>query len=178
MTHTTRGPLGAVLRGVLAGAVGTLAMDLVGYVRYRRDGGDESFTKWEFSTSTDSYDEASAPAEVGRRVAEGVFEEDLPEDSAGTMSNVMHWATGLGYGAGHGLLFGSMDQPRVAHGLLTGPAAFATSYTVLPLMGLYKPLWEYDAETIYKDLSGHLAYGLATAAAFRALTGSTDTDDG
>ncbi|MBW3665349.1 MAG: hypothetical protein KY469_19825 [Actinobacteria bacterium] len=175
MTDTTPSPLGAVLRGVLAGAVGTLAMDLVWYARYRRDGGDESFLEWEFSTSTDSFDEASAPAKAGRRIAEGVFDEDLPEETAGPMNNVMHWATGLGYGAGHGLLFGS-TRPRVSHGLVTGPAAFANSYTVLPLMGLYEPLWEYDAGTIYKDLSAHVAFGLATAAAFRALTGSTDAE--
>jgi hypothetical protein len=166
-------PLGAVVRGVIAGAVGTLAMDLVWYGRYRRGGGEESFFDWEFSTSTDDYDEASAPAKVGRRVAEGVFEADLPEETAGRMSNVMHWATGLGYGAAHGLLSASAQRPRVAHGLITGPAAFANSYTVLPLMGLYKPLWEYDAKTIYKDLSAHLAFGLGTGLAFRVLSGGS-----
>ena len=46
----------------------------------------------------------------------------------------------------------------------------ASSYAVLPLAKLYKPIWEYDRKTLAKDLSAHLAYGLATAAAFRLLT--------
>jgi hypothetical protein len=33
---------------------------------------------------------------------------------------------------------------------------------------LYKPIWEYDLPTLWKDLSAHLVYGLGTAATFRA----------
>jgi hypothetical protein len=40
----------------------------------------------------------------------------------------------------------------------------------LPILKLYKPIWEYDAKTLGDDLSAHLVYGLATAAAFRALS--------
>jgi hypothetical protein len=43
------------------------------------------------------------------------------------------------------------------------------------LAKLYKPIWEYDAETLAKDLSAHLAYGLATAATFGLLERRTDT---
>jgi len=32
-------PLAAVMRGVLAGVVGTVCLDTVGYLRYRRGGG-------------------------------------------------------------------------------------------------------------------------------------------
>jgi hypothetical protein len=34
---------------------------------------------------------------------------------------------------------------------------------------LYKPIWKYDAETLAKDLSAHLVYGLAPATALRVL---------
>jgi hypothetical protein len=37
------------------------------------------------------------------------------------------------------------------------------------LAKLYKPIWEYDAKTLAKDLSAHFAYGLGTAATFRLL---------
>lgn len=177
MASTTMSPLGAIVRGAIAGAVGTLVMDLVWYARYRRDGGDQPFLDWELSTSTDSYDEAAAPAKVGRRVAEDVLDADLPERTAGTMNDVVHWATGLGYGAAHGLVSHAAGRARITDGLVTGPAAFANSYTVLPLIGIYQPLWDYDAETIYKDLSAHLAFGLATATAFRLLAATTDVPD-
>lgn len=171
MSNKGLSPLGAVAAGAVAGAVGVLAMDLVWWTRARMDGSDQSFVDYEFSTgSTSDYDEAATPAEVGRRVAEGVFDGDVPPESAGPMNDIVHWATGLGYGAVHGLVFGSADQPKVTHGLATGLGAFANSYTMLPLMGLYQPLWEYDAKTIYKDLSAHLAYGLATGTTFRLLS--------
>jgi hypothetical protein len=35
---------------------------------------------------------------------------------------------------------------------------------------LYKPIWEYPRSVLWKDLSAHLAYGLGTGAAFRALS--------
>jgi len=31
-------------------------------------------------------------------------------------------------------------------------------------------MWEYDAATLWKDLSAHLVYGLGTAAAFKLLS--------
>jgi hypothetical protein len=42
---------------------------------------------------------------------------------------------------------------------------------VLPAAGLYKPIWEYDARVLAKDLRAHLLYGLTTAAVFRLTTG-------
>ncbi len=176
MSTTRLTAVGGLARGVIAGAVGTLAMDLVWYVRYRRGGGTESFTGWEFSASTDRYEDAPAPAKVGQQLVGAVSDAELPGETAGTMNNLVHWATGSGYGATHGLVSAAVGRTAVAHGLITGPAAFAASYTVLPLMGLYEPLWKYDATTIYKDLSAHLAFGLATAAAFRMLTGASATD--
>lgn len=41
---------------------------------------------------------------------------------------------------------------------------------ILPILKLYKPIWEYDAKTLADDLSAHLVYGLATAATLRALS--------
>ena len=40
---------------------------------------------------------------------------------------------------------------------------------MLPQAGLYKPIWKYDVETLAKDLSAHLAYGVTTATAFWLL---------
>lgn len=156
--------------GAIAGAVGTLAMDLVWYARQLQEDGDESFTDWEFSASTDSFEDASAPGQAGKKIADtlGV---DLPDEVAGETSNVMHWLTGVGYGVGHGVL--NDGRNTVAAGLLTGLGAFANSYATLGAIGVYEPIWEYDAETLWKDLSAHLAFGLATSAAYRLLS-STD----
>ena len=47
-------PLGAVGRGLAAGAVGTLAMDLLLYARCRRGGGKQHLFAWEFSSGLSS----------------------------------------------------------------------------------------------------------------------------
>jgi putative serine protease PepD len=47
-----------------------------------------------------------------------------------------------------------------------GAVVWAVGYVVLPEAGIYKPIWEYDAKTLARDLGGHLAYGAGTGAAF------------
>ena len=42
-------PLAAVVAGVLAGAAGTVCLDAVHYLKYRRSGGADSPLAWEFA---------------------------------------------------------------------------------------------------------------------------------
>lgn len=162
MTHLVRN----ALAGAVAGAVGTLAMDLTWWGRHRASGGEQSFPEWDVAT-TASFDEAGAPAQVGRKVAE-VADVDLPDEAAGTTTNVVHWLTGIGYGIGHGML--RDDHGTIVAGLATGAGAFANSYATLGAAGIYEPIWEYDTETLRKDLTAHLAFGLATSAAYTLLS--------
>jgi hypothetical protein len=167
-------PLGVIVRGAAAGAVGTLAMDLVWYARYRREGGNSGFTDWEFSAGVDSWDSAPVPAQFGKRIFEGLFRRDLPPQTAGLVNNVTHWVTGMGWGATFGVLSGSVPTRRAWHGLVFGAGVWVQSYAVLVPAKLYKPPWDYDAVTLWKDLSAHLVYGLGTATAFRVLAGRSD----
>jgi hypothetical protein len=65
-------PLGAIGRGLAAGAVGSLAMDVLWYARYRRGGGQMHFFAWEFSSGPSSWEEAPVPGQVGKRLFEGL----------------------------------------------------------------------------------------------------------
>lgn len=168
---TRRTPLGAVVRGTIAGMAGTAAMDLVWFARYKKTGGDDSLVDWELSSGLKDWDDAPAPAQVGKRLVEGLFQRELPADAAAFTNNVTHWATGAGWGALYGVVVGSLASPRIGHGLVLGPAAWLASYVVLPAAKLYRPMWEYDARTLGRDLSAHAAFGLGTAMAFRALAG-------
>lgn len=163
-------PLAAVVKGAIAGAVGTLCMDLLWYSRYRKGGGEEEFVDWEFSAGTESYDEAGAPAQVGRRVLEGYLGRSLKPSSAGFVNDVVHWMTGIGWGTLYGVVAGSAGTPKIAYGPALGATAWTGAYAMLAPAGIYQPMWEYDPETLGKDLSAHLVFGLGTAAAFRALT--------
>ncbi|MBI4260405.1 MAG: hypothetical protein HY658_07550 [Actinobacteria bacterium] len=174
MTRKRPTPLGAVFGGMVAGAIGTAAMDAVWYRRYRAGGGEQGFAAWELSEGLDSWEDAAAPARFGKRLWEGVFQEELPDERARLANNLVHWATGVGYGGLFGVLAGSARRRRRRWGIPFGAAVWVNSYVVLGRAGLYRSMWDYDARTLWKDLSAHLAYGLATAAAFRALAGPGD----
>lgn len=166
-------PIGAVARGVAAGGIGTVAMDMLWFTRYRRGGGDAGFAEWEFSSNVSSWDSAPAPAQVGKRLVEGLFALHLAPKRAALVNNVTHWGYGLLGGAQYGIVAGSLRTSRIRYGLPFGAGVWATSYIVLPAAKLYKPIWEYDSTTLAKDLSAHLVYGLGTATALRLLSAST-----
>lgn len=169
MTRSPMTPLGAVMRGAVAGKIGTLAMDLVWYRRYRKEGGEDSFVAWEFSSSTFTWDEAPPPAQVGKRVLEGFLQRELPDSWAGPTNNTVHWLYGAMWGAGYGIVAGSRPVLKVGHGLAFATMVWSSGYAVLPLAKLYKPIWEYDTTTLAKDLSAHVAFGLGCSGAFRLL---------
>jgi hypothetical protein len=135
-------------------------MDAVWYARYRADGGEASFIAWEFQSVPPGFDNAPAPAKVGRLIAEHLHVR-LEDRMAGTTNNVVHWGTAISWG----VLASSLRQvPGVGAfkgGVLAGVTAWATSYVVLPKLGIYKPITEYDAKTLWKDLSAHLVFGSA-----------------
>jgi len=170
----TRGmtPLGAVVRGLVAGAAGTAAMDALLYTRYRRGNGEEGFEQWESSSGLDSWEHAPAPAQVGKRLVEGLFEREVPPQRARLVNNVTHWAYGILGGVQYGIVAGSLSRPRIRYGLPFGASVWAAGYVVLPAAKLYEPIWKYDRVTLTKDLSAHLVYGLGTATVLSLLAGT------
>jgi hypothetical protein len=164
-------PIGAIVRGAVAGAAGTAAMDAAKYAQYRRGGGAQPFGAWETSEGLDDWESAPAPANVAKRLVEGLTQHELKAGKARLANNATHWGTGVGWGAAYGVLAGSLPSRKIRHGLLWGTVVWASSYVVLPVLGLYEPIWEYDAATLAKDLGAHLVYGVTSAAVFRVLAG-------
>lgn len=160
----------AAVAGAVAGAAGTAAMDLVWYRRYRRGGGTRRLVAWETSEEVDSWQKVSDPGRVAEKVLEAITGHEPPDRWARPANNLVHWMTGVGWGAQFGLVRANTTGRRWQLGLLLGPAVWLSSYIVLPLLKIYKPIWKYDAKTLAKDLSAHMAYGLVTAAAFSVLS--------
>jgi hypothetical protein len=161
-------PLAAVAAGLLAGAVGTVGLDAVHYLKHRREGGTQSPLAWEFAP-VDSWETAPDPGQAARRVIEGFTQRKLSDRWAWPVSTAAHWAYGSAAAATYGIAAGSVRRPHPAYGLPFGAAVWATGYVVLPEAGLYKPIWKYDARTLAWDLSAHLAYGAGTGATFWLL---------
>jgi len=146
-------------------------MDLLMYRRYKQDGGAQAFLEWEFSADVTDWDKAAAPAQIGKRAIEGIFQVELAPHWARLTNNVMHWGYGVVWGVQYAFVAGSLAAPKLRYGLVLGPAVWGSGYVVLPMTGLYKPIWEYDGATLLKDLSAHMVYGATTAVTLRALTG-------
>jgi hypothetical protein len=154
---------------LVAGAFGTLAMDLVWFRRYRGGGGTSSFGDWELSSGL-TWESAPAPAHVGRRLVRGMLQIEPGEGQAALYNNVVHWATGIAWAGLYGLVAGSLEgRGRTLLGLPFGAFVWGSSYAMLGPMGLYKPIWQYDLGTLGRDLSAHLAYGVGTALTYELL---------
>jgi hypothetical protein len=163
-------PIGAVIRGVVAGVIGTAAMDALLFARYRRGGGDSPFAAWEFSAGITTWEDAPAPAHVGKRLFEGLFQTELPPTRAPLVNNVMHWGYGILNAVQYGIVAGSLRESRIRYGVPFGAAVWGGDYVILPAAKLYEPIWSYDVKTLADDLSAHLVYGLATATGVRLLS--------
>jgi hypothetical protein len=161
-------PLAAVAGGFLAGLAGTVCLDAVGYLRYRRAGGKKPPLKWEFAP-VHSWKDAPDPGKFAGQLVEGVTGRKLPDSWASPVSTITHWGYGSSAAALYGILAGSVREPYPVYGLPFGAAVWAAGYVILPEAGIYKPIREYDAKTLATDLSGHLAYGAGTGTAFWLL---------
>jgi hypothetical protein len=156
------------VRGAVAGAVGTAAMDLLLYGRYRRGGGKDSLYEWEFASGVMDWTQASAPGQLGQKLERLVIRRPPPDRWARATANIMHWATGIGWGVQYGVLTSRTSRHPLIRALALGPVAWLASYAILPLAKVYKPIWKYDARTLTDDLSAHLVFGTATSVAFAA----------
>ncbi len=162
-----RQPLPTLARGIVAGAIGTLAMDALWYSRYRREGGEGRFADWEVTKPVESWEQAPAPGRMARKVLELASGREVPVARAAALSNVMHWAYGTSWTAAYALL--APRRPWWA-GPAFGALVWSSDYVTLPLAGVYEPIWRYDAATLAKDLSAHLVFGTAADAALRVLS--------
>jgi hypothetical protein len=158
--------------GVLAGAAGTAAMDALLYLRYRREGGTQGPFEWEFSAGVKGWEDASAPGLVGKRILDSAMGRQPPDEWARSTQNIMHWATGMGWGGQYGVILGAWNRSPWAGGLVFGPLVWLSGYVVLPVAKIYQPIWDYDAKTLAKDLSAHMAYGVTAGAVCAALARS------
>lgn len=171
MTQVT--PLGAVARGVVAGMIGTAAMTAWQEISMKlQSSGVNASSAGEAeppSPPRDPWEQASAPAKVARRFLEGVFDERVPPERIGLLTNAMHWGYGIGWGVAYGLIQGTSPGPALRRGVLFGTAVWAMSYVTLVPMGFYQPPWKYSPQELAMDISYHLAYGAGLGVGYAAV---------
>lgn len=162
--------LGALVRGLAAGAIGTAAMTAHQEIVAKLRDSDSSGTA-DGEAQQDPWQSAPAPAKVAKRVIEGVFQARVSPDKIGLLSNAMHWGYGTFWGAVYGLLQETVGGEPQVMGPLFGSGVWASSYVQLVPMGLYQPPWTYSPKMLANDLGYHLTYGVGVAFAYTAIDG-------
>lgn len=144
----------AIARGLVAGAAGTVALNVTSYVDMAARGRGSS----------------STPAQTAGELADkaGVQLADDPDSATAQnrrsgLGALMGYVTGLGVGAVYGVLrskVGSLSRPVATLGLTT--AATAASAGPMTILGITDPR-HWDARSWAMDLGPHLVYGVVTA---------------
>ncbi|MEH1057981.1 hypothetical protein V6U89_22590 [Micromonospora sp. CPCC 206171] len=145
-----------VVDGAIAGAVGSAALNVVGYL----------------DIAVRARPVSSTPEESIGRLA-GLAHVDLgPEDRAANrrtgLGAILGYAVGIGAGAAFGALVSGRRLPPAVATALLGGGVMATSIGSLATLGIS------DARTWSRsdwlaDIVPHLAYGMAAAATFNRL---------
>jgi hypothetical protein len=153
-----------LILGAIAGAAGTMALDVAGYADMAVRG----------RTASDM------PAEVIRRLAlmAGIEQLSTPSDESDEATKNRRSALGAisGYTIGTtlGALYGLTAYPssknrRIAlRAVVLGALALAASDVPGTLLGVTNPA-EWPASDWISDIVPHLAYGIVTAASFEAI---------
>jgi hypothetical protein len=156
--------MNALLRGVIAGAVGAGVMTGYQLAVAKAQGKPLS------TPVPDKWAEAPAPAQVAKKLAKAVGQgKRVKRKRVPLLTNVLHWLYGIAWGAIYGATAGRRAADPVVAGAEFGAGLWTASYVELVPLGIYRPPWKYPAKVIGLDLSYHLVYGLVVAGAYAAL---------
>ncbi|MEU5089940.1 hypothetical protein [Streptomyces sp. NPDC021356] len=147
----------AITKGLLAGAAGTLALDMVTYGDMLLRGRPSS----------------SIPAQAAERLAGRaripLGDGEEKENRTQAAGALMGYATGVGAGVVYGLLRHHRPPlPDWAAGPLLGAAVMVGANTPSIALRLTDPA-SWDLASWVSDAVPHLVYGLTTAAAYRVM---------
>jgi hypothetical protein len=151
MSDTTTSPFAALLRGMVAGAVGTAAMTLSETLEMRLTGRKGS----------------NVPGQVGAHLLPG----SDPDSAADVerLNAATHWTHGIGMGA----LRGALDLAGVR-----GPQATAAHFALLwggdaalyNALGIAEVPWRWETSELATDMLHKGVYAAVTGAVYDALT--------
>lgn len=172
-------PLGAISRGLAAGLIGTAVMtaaqELWAKIQASQatedPGGGEQGDGDKQQDAQDPWEQASMPAQVARRIIEGVFHKQVSPELVPLLTHGMHWAYGTAWGAVYGPIEGTFPGRPLRRGLLFGTGVWVMAYVQLVPMGLYELPWRYSAKDLATELGFHLAYGCGVGFGYRVLGG-------
>ena len=113
------GGLTATGKGMLAGVAGTALMTAYQEAVSRTRG--RSATAEQLREPR-TWAEAPAPAQLAKKVSEGVFNERVVKRQAPLITNLVHWSYGAALGGAYGLAASRLQRSAALQGLAFGTA--------------------------------------------------------
>jgi hypothetical protein len=155
-----------MIKGAVAGAAGTYVMGeaMARAPELLRRAGHPLPDAPPGPTAPDSPTE-----EVAERLAEGLAQDEIDEQTKAAAGQVIHWTYGAAWGAAYGVLQSSFRLPALLGGGLFGAGVGYVADTVLPAMRLQAPPELNPRSVNLYHMTMHLVYGVTTALAWRLL---------
>jgi hypothetical protein len=152
-----------IIKGAVAGALATWAMDKVTTFLYERE--RESARQREDAARHGRTAYEMAAAKAALLVGKG-----LPREKRKRFGQGIHWALGIGAGALYGALRPRDERVSLAGGLLFGAAFWLLmDEAITPALRLTKGPAAFPWQTHARGLAGHLAYGVVADKALSAV---------
>lgn len=161
------------VRGVLAGAAGTMAMTLAYYAERRISAGrvagvhtlaDGTQVRGLASDSGLDYDDSVVPGQIVASILR------LPgplRERPGELAIALRWGYGSAFGIAHVWLRHRLPEPA-ATAVFAG-VLLSVTLTMFPLLGHTPPPWRWPGEVLTTSLGTHVAYVAAAAITDNAL---------
>lgn len=163
-------PLEVAIKGAVAGLAGTAVLTAV-----MQRGPRFMEEKLGISLAeADSPAEAETPedprAELAEKVATGVFDTGISQETKESASQAIHWGYGALWGVIFGIVHSSLRIPLLLHGTIFGSLVAAVASTLVPAMGLTPSPKEQPKTISAMQFVNHLIFGWAVALTFHVLT--------
>lgn len=156
----------AAAKGAVAGLAGTAFMTAYQEAIARTQG---SSALAESLKEPRTWADAPAPAQLAKKVSEGVLHKRVTKRQAPLIAGVGRWGYGASLGAVYGLATSRRSGNPVPQGIALGTAMWGLAYAALTPLGIYQRPWRSAPRTLALDLSYHLVYGVGAAAVYDAL---------
>ena len=154
-----------VLRGAIAGAAGTIALDLTTY--------GDMLVRGRGASSVPARMAGVMADQIGIAPLATGTEGDVADNRREAAGAVLGYSTGVGIGLVYGLLRGHTDRKASPlAGAAVGLSAMAASDLPIALTGVSDPA-TWSSTDWLSDLIPHLVYGLVTVAVYDALHGTS-----
>ena len=152
-----------LLKGAIAGAVATWALDLVTTWMYQREPARARQQEDRARHGLTAYE--AAAERVGHLLGR-----QLTKDERRRLGLAIHWLLGIGAGAAYGALGRRIPGVRRGGGGAFGTAFWATvDEALVSLLGLTPPPKAFPWETHARGFTGHVAFGIVADRTLRIL---------